>query len=62
MKIKYTKQEQRESIMLCVASLIDEINPSYTEGFEKLETIDALVCESLGIDSIDNPPLFLLHP
>jgi hypothetical protein len=60
--MEFSKQEHRESIMLGVASLVSEIAPERPDKIEILEPIDAMVCEALGIDHIDNPPDFLLIP
>jgi|11BtaG_2_1085332.scaffolds.fasta_scaffold16071_2 hypothetical protein len=60
--MEYSKQEHRESIMLSVSSLLSELIPEHPDKIESLEPIDALVCEALGIDHIDEPPEFLLIP
>ncbi len=53
MEIETTPQEHRETIVLRAMALGNLT-------FEDAEQIDALVCEALGIEQMEDPPEFML--
>lgn len=53
MNIETTSQEHRETIVLRAMTLGNLT-------FEDAEQIDALVCDALGIEQMEEPPEFML--